>query len=1125
MQRRLQMTLEDRLTKVEGCLYMTGMQALVRLPIQQRMRDAAAGLNTGGFISGYRGSPIGRYDMELTQAASVLRAHNIHFQPGVNEDLAATAAWGSQYVGTYPGARVDGVFSIWYGKTPGLDRSMDVLKHANLAGTSRLGGSLLLVGDDPGAKSSTVACYSEMNFPALGVPMLAPSTVQEVLDFGLHGIALSRFAGTLAAMKLVTDVIEGGGSVDVGTDRPTVCLPAGGRPDMAAFVPFLEQERTLFEQRLALAQAYIRANDLNRVVESPDGAAEIGLVAAGKTWTDLEQALRRLSVDDGRLGGRRIRLLKIGVPWPLDAEIVGRFAEGLAHIVVVEEKRGFIEDQVRAILYGTSSPPLITGKRYAAGPKAGLAAFPASGELSPSLVADILATLFNLEPPVNSPASSVSVPVRTPTFCAGCPHGRSTQVISGSRAMAGIGCHSIAMLQSPRTTNAVSHMGGEGAMWIGQQPFTDESHVFANMGDGTYFHSGYLAIRAAVAAKVPITYKLLFNGFVSMTGGQPIDGEMSVARAVAQLRAEGVGRIAIVADEPQRHRDESLPEGVSLHARTELGAVQAQLRSYKGVSVLIYDQACATERRRLRKRGKWPDPDIRVFIDPDVCEGCGDCSTVSGCMAIEPLDTPLGRKRQINQSSCNKDFSCVEGFCPSLITIEGAKPRKASVAVSDPLAGIDLPEPRLPSAERGFAVLVAGVGGTGVVTIGQSLAVAAHADGLFASNLDVTGLAQKYGAVMSHVKIAATSDDLGPSRIDAGEACALIGADLIVSASSEVLNSIRQGQTVAVINASLMPTAEFSRSPDWSADTGELARRIAARTGGRTTVAQLTQLAEFHLGDAVFANQMCLGAVWQAGGIPVSLTAMMRAIELNGVAIQANKRAFALGRLLIVAPERMIPELQVPAVVGLEQLVADRKARLVEYGGAALANRYAALVKRVAAADQGSDQPWARAVATYYYKLLAHKDEWEVARLYARPEFRHRLADAFEGNLKFHFHLAGGPFARLAAKGDRPAKVRVGSWVLPVFRFVSAMRGLRGTVLDPFRRSPESVLAKSLLADYETDVELVLACGGSLPVDLGQELLSFPEIVRGYGHVREKHAFAMRERRAETLARVQAARA
>ncbi|MEZ5676287.1 MAG: indolepyruvate ferredoxin oxidoreductase family protein [Thalassovita sp.] len=789
--KRLEMTLEDRLHQDEGWVYMTGMQALVRLPIQQRKRDAAAGLNTGGYISGYRGSPIGTYDMNLWQAEATLKEYNIHFQPGLNEDLAATATWGAQMVGTFPGAKVDGVFSIWYGKAPGMDRSMDPLRHANLAGTNPKGGTLLLVGDDHGAKSSTLACYSDLNFASLGAPLLAPANAQDVLDMGLHGIAMSRYSGTLSGMKLVTDVVEGGGSVYVSPTSPEIVIPPMDGPDTSIkpFTPIPLQEQMLWDVKLRKVLAYARANHLNKQ-DGPDNA-RIGIIAAGKAWQDLSQALAGLGYQDGKIGNLPVRRLKVGMVWPLDPQLIADFAEGLETVIVVEEKRPLLEDQIRAMLYGSGKAPRIVGKTYSgqaysADPDA--CAFPNFGEIDPGKITEVLVKIAKETDPdcglsmpnrPEAPPSLGAGAVRLPSFCAGCPHGRSTQVIDGSRALAGIGCHTMAMLRDPLKTNSVSHMGGEGVMWLGQYPFTDEPHVFSNMGDGTYFHSGLMAIRAAIATKANITYKLLHNGFVSMTGGQPHDGEISPEQMVAQLRGEGVERIALVTDEVEKFDGKGIfSGGVSLHPRTELELVQKELREMPGVTVIIYDQPCATERRRLRKRGKWVDPDKRVFINPEVCEGCGDCSTVSACMAIEPLETELGRKRKINQSSCNKDFSCVEGFCPSFVTLSGATPRKARR--KDVTIDVNhLPEPVMRPIDGSWSILVSGIGGAGVVTVGQTLAVAAHADGYFSSNLDITGLAQKYGAVHSHIKIASSPDDMRATRIATGEADALIGCDLV----------------------------------------------------------------------------------------------------------------------------------------------------------------------------------------------------------------------------------------------------------------------------------------------------------------------------------------------------------
>ncbi|SET30267.1 indolepyruvate ferredoxin oxidoreductase family protein [Oceanicella actignis] len=1143
--KRLNMTLADRIEAEEGWLYMTGMQALVRLPIQQRKRDAAAGLITGGFISGYRGSPLGRYDIELWQAQEALRAHNIVFRPGVNEDLAATAAWGAQMVGLYPGATVDGVFSIWYGKAPGMDRSMDPLRHANLSGASPRGGALLLVGDDHGAKSSTVACYSDYNFVSIGAPLLAPSNAQEVLDLGLHGIAMSRWSGCLVGMKLVTDVIEGGGSVLVGPDSPPIVMPEG-KADVGpqVFRPFLQQEAMLYERRIGRALDYARLNGLNRI-EGP-AEARIGIVSSGKSWQDLRQALRALGMRDGMLGRMPVRLLKLGMTWPLDDEIVRDFARGLEAIVVVEEKRPLIEDQIRSILYGAPNPPRLIGKffdgrLYGAG--AAEPAFPAVGELDPGRVAQVVArTALSLDPDcgvggANAPlpeAARAGGPTRAPSFCAGCPHGRSTKVIEGSRALAGIGCHSMAMMRDPMRTNGMSHMGGEGAMWIGQQPFTQERHVFANMGDGTYFHSGILAIRAAVAAGVPITFKLLHNGFVSMTGGQPVDGELSPARMIEQLRAEGVRRIALVADEPERHKDLPLPEGVTLHPRAQLEAVQKELREIPEVTALIYDQPCATERRRLRKRGKWPDPDRRVFINAEVCEGCGDCSTVSDCMAIEPLETELGRKRRINQSSCNKDFSCVEGFCPSFVTVSGARPRKARVEAAQ-IDDSALPAPRPAPVDGATAVLIAGIGGTGVVTMGQTLAIAAHADGLFSSNLDVTGLAQKYGAVHSHVKIARDPAQLTATRIAAGEADLLIGCDLVVAAGAESLAALRPDGGRVVADRTLTPTADFARNPDWALNADELTARLrAAAAEGRALILDAERIAAALLGDAIYANMMLLGAAWQLGALPLSHEAIMRAIELNGVQVELNRRAFALGRLAAHDPERVermareaapAPPVDLAArrETPLEALIEDRAARLRAYGGRRLARRYRARLAPLLAAEAalGRGDGASRAAAQGLFKLMAPKDPWEVARLYARPEFRRELERAFEGDLKLTFHIGAWPFGRLDPATGKHVKGEVGGWAMGAFKVMSALRFLRGTWLDPFRRGEEAELARRLEAAYLEDLELAAARLSPDTLDAVRELLALPETIRGYGHVRAAAAQRAEARRTRLRARLE----
>ncbi|MCT8159420.1 indolepyruvate ferredoxin oxidoreductase family protein [Pseudoruegeria sp. SHC-113] len=1137
--KRLDMTLEDRLNQQEGWVYMTGMQALVRLPIQQIRRDRAAGMNTGGYISGYRGSPVGTYDMTLQQAAAALKEHNVVFQPGVNEDLAATATWGAQQVGLFPGATVEGVFSIWYGKAPGMDRSMDPLRHANLAGTNPKGGTLLLVGDDHGAKSSTLACYSDLNFASLGMPLLAPANAQDVLDFGLHGIAMSRYSGTLTGLKLVTDVVEGGGSVHVGPESPAITMPedTGVDTGIKPFVPMLEQERILWDVKLKKVMAYARANGLNQV--SGAAKAKIGIVAAGKAWQDLNQALAGMSYADGRIGATEVKLMKVGMVWPLDPDAMRAFARGLDTLIVVEEKRPLLEDQIRAALYGSDAAPRIIGKAFAGSAYSAAGAdtaFPAYGEIDPNLITRVIARAAGEA----DPASNIALPnqsgeppqlgaggvIRPPSFCAGCPHGRSTQVIEGSRALAGIGCHTMAMLRNPVQTNSVSHMGGEGVMWLGQFPFTREEHVFANMGDGTYFHSGLLAIRAAVAAKAPITYKLLHNGFVSMTGGQGHDGEVSPESMVAQLRAEGVERIALVADEPENYTGKDLGTGVTLHERGELESVQRDLRGFPGVSVLIYDQPCATERRRLRKRGKWADPDKRAFINPAVCEGCGDCSTVSACMAIEPLETEYGRKRQINQSSCNKDFSCVEGFCPSFVTVRGATPRKAQTG-GKAVDASHLPSPAIPVVEGSWSILVSGIGGAGVVTVGQTLAVAAHADGYYSSNLDITGLAQKYGAVHSHIKIAASPAQMRATRIAMGEADALIGCDLVVAAGDEALSRLNVGAAVAVTDTTVVPTSAFSANPDWQLNGAEQVERLTRLLGTRAQAMDAQALAEAVMGDRVFANMVLMGAAWQQGGIPLSLAAIHRAIELNGVAVAANLKAFDLGRIAQAEPEAAAAlmgkgapvDLAAHREVPLADLIQRRTVDLTAYQDAAFAARYTAMLDKVQAA--GLPEAAIRAVAKGYYKLMAVKDEWEVARLYTRPAFRAELDAAFDGEKELTFYFGAWPFGGTDPKTGNPVKGAVkGRTALRAFALLNRLRRLRGTRFDPFRNSEEARLGRDLLALYEDDIAFALSHWSPASAETLSELLDLPEHIRGYGHVRARHAEAAAKRRAELRARV-----
>ncbi|RBP08245.1 indolepyruvate ferredoxin oxidoreductase [Roseiarcus fermentans] len=1142
---RSEASLEDRWTKEEGWFYMTGMQALTRLPIQQRLRDIAAGLNTGGYISGYRGSPMGRFDIELWRAEAILRRLNVVFRPGLNEDLAATAIWGAQHVASFPGATVEGVFGIWYGKGPGVDRSGDALRHANFTGTSAKGGALALAGDDHGARSSTAVNFSDTSFVAIGMPVLYPSNTQELIDFGLHGIAMSRFSGCWVGMKIVTDVAEGGGTVYVGPDAPAIVIPErptrppGGVSARTIDAPLMQEER-LYQHKLPAALAYARANALDRIVARPSGA-RVGVVAAGKAWQDLLQALGALGLGENG-AGPGLRLLKVGMVWPLDPAIVREFAAGLDLVVVIEEKRPLLEDQIRAILYGGANAPRLIGKFFDGptfDPAHGALAIPNYGETSPELVADTLVRALRLHDPASAPDAPQArakplanrpAPVRAPGFCAGCPHNRSTRVPEGSRALAGIGCHTMAMFVNPAQTTTVSHMGGEGAMWLGQQPFTAERHVFANLGDGTYAHSGLLAIRQAVAANVPITYKILYNGFVSMTGGQPIEGGMTPAQILAELAAEGVGKLALVADDPDRYRGVALPQGALLRHRDRMDETQREFRDHDGVSVIVYDQPCATERRRLRKRGKWADPAVRTFIHPDVCEGCGDCGKVSNCMAIEPLETEWGRKRAINQSSCNKDFSCVEGFCPSFVTVHGGRLRKASP--TEPAALPPVPEPALPEMGERWSVLVAGIGGSGVVTVSQTLAVAAWLDGLYASNLDLTGLSQKYGAVAAHVRFARAPEALHATRIAAGEADALIGCDLIVAAGDEALSKLKPS-TRAVIDADLIPTSEFARNPDWSVDREAMLERLtSALAADRALVLDAQRLAKALMGDPIAANLFMLGAAWQRGLLPVSRAAIERAIELNGVAVEANARAFAWGRRAAHDPAGVdilagggAPEPQAEA--SLDALIARRAAHVLEARGRGDAARYRALVERVRARETalGLGEALTAAAASSWHRLIAVKDEWEVARLFAAPAFAGALGRTFEGPYRVHAHIGAWPFARRDRQTGAVTKREAGPWALMAFRVMARLRFLRGSPLDPFRSSAERTLERRLMAEFEGDVERTLERLSPANHAAAVRLLSVAGTIRGYGRVKEASAAEAATARAAALRQFEAEKA
>jgi indolepyruvate ferredoxin oxidoreductase len=1158
-------SLDDKYTLEKGRVFLTGTQALIRLLLLQRERDQRAGLNTAGFVSGYRGSPLGGLDQALWRAQKHLEAHHVKFQPGVNEDLAATAIWGAQQVGMFPGAKYDGVYGMWYGKGPGVDRCGDVFKHANSAGTSKNGGVLVLAGDDHAAKSSTLAHQSEHILKACCIPVLNPANVQDYLDFGLHGYAMSRYSGLWIGFKCVTDVVESGASVIVDPERvqaklPTdFTLPQGGLnirwPD-----GFLEQETRLLDWKVYAALAYVRANGLDRIVwDSPK--AKLGIITTGKSFGDTMQALADLGIDENVARDIGLRVYKVAMSWPLEPQGARRFAQGLEEILVIEEKRQLIEYQIKEELYtweeGKRSPRVV-GKfddngewSRAEGQPAGTWLLPANYEHNSAIVARAIAqrlTRLNMDSALGSQfkerlafldfkekalAKPRVATIRQPYFCSGCPHNTSTRVPEGSRATAGIGCHFMAVFMD-RNTSTFTHMGAEGAPWIGQAPFTEEKHIFANLGDGTYFHSGLMAIRAAVAAKVTMTYKILYNDAVAMTGGQHHDGPLDPAMISRQIAAEGVKPIILVTDEPDKYPSgTNWAPGVTIRHRDELDAVQRELREQPGVSALIYDQTCASEKRRRRKRNAFPDPAKRAVINEMVCEGCGDCSSKSNCLSVEPLETEFGRKRTINQSTCNKDYSCVKGFCPSFVTVEGGQLKKGksgAKAVDDFPA---IPDASIPEVQSSFGILVTGIGGTGVITIGQILGMAAHLEGKGVSVLDMSGLAQKYGAVMSHVKIAASAADVHVARLGTGDARLVIGCDLVVTASGDALDKMHAQKTRALVNGTTSPTAAFVKNPDWQLPGSDLQRDIREAGGRDAEFIPAAELATALMGDSIATNMFMLGYAWQKGWVPLARESIERAIELNGVAVAFNLQSFVWGRRAAVDMER-VRRVAIPAEVipieqhfsrNLDELLDRRVQFLTGYQDAAYAERYRALVLKVRKIEQekNNSTKLAETVARYYAKLLAYKDEYEVARLYTDGAFRKKIDAMFEGDFKLVFHLAPPLLAKPDPRTGEPAKMTFGPWMMGLFGLLAKLKGLRGTAFDIFGRTEERRMERALIEEYEQTVGTLLAGLTRDNHALALEIASLPETIRGYGHLKAKSAEAARKKLAELLARYRAA--
>jgi indolepyruvate ferredoxin oxidoreductase len=1137
--------LDDKYDLGQRQVFVTGFQALVRLCLTQKELDRRNGLNTAGFVTGYRGSPLGGLDSQFQRAASFLQNSDVRFQGGINEDLAATAVWGSQQAELRGEGKFDGVFGMWYGKGPGVDRTGDVFRHANLAGTSKHGGVLALMGDDHTAESSTTAHQSEYHFIDVMVPILNPAGVQEVLDYGLYGWAMSRFTGTWVALKTMHETIESTAAIDGSLGRINIVtpddfqMPPGGL-NIRLSDPILAQEARLHDYKRDAMLAFVRANKLNRIITSGGRNPKIGIITTGKSYLDVRQAFDELGIDEIKCNELGIRLFKAGCAWPLSRLELKEFAQGLDLIIVVEEKRSLLEVQVREELYGTANQPVCIGKKD----EQDNWLFPVKGALDPNEVAicigerllkyhrndEIIARVARLKEFQRIAAETRDVAQRIPYFCSGCPHNTSTVVPEGMRAYAGIGCHYMAQWMD-RSTLGYTHMGGEGANWVGEAPFSNRKHVFQNLGDGTYNHSGYMAIRAAIASNTNITYKILFNDAVAMTGGQANDGGLTVPQVARQVAAEGAKRVVVVTDEPDKYPSGTAwPAGLSIHHRDDLNEMQTSLAAIPGVTVLIYDQTCASEKRRRRKRGKFPDPDKRAIINELVCEGCGDCGVKSNCVSVQPLETEWGRKRTIDQSSCNKDFSCVKGFCPSFVTVHGAKLKKGvGVAADHDLA--PLPDPKLPAIDHTYNVVVTGVGGTGVVTIGGILGMAAHLEGKGVGVLDMAGLAQKGGAVFSYIRFAENPEAIHAIRVAAGRADLILGGDIVVAGTRKILAAVKPGATEMVVNTAEFLPGDFTRNADFSLPSERLKRAIVADAGrDKTHFINASGIANALFGQSIAANMFMVGYAYQLGAIPLSAAAIEKAIELNGEAVQMNRAAFHWGRRAVVDPAA-VETLAKPATSiasdarqlseSFEETVERRVKFLTDYQNAAYAARYRTLVERVKAAEiaRAADKcGLADAVARYLFKLMAYKDEYEVARLYTDGAFRKQVEAEFDGdNLRFEFHLAPPLLARIDKTTGQPRKMSFGPWLMSAFRLLAKFKFLRGTALDPFGRTLERRTERRLITDYEETLDEVLAKLTAENHHLAVGLAVIPEKIRGFGHVKQQHLTAAKADEAALL--------
>ncbi len=1137
-----EVTLDDKYTLLNGRIFVTGIQALVRLPMLQKLRDERAGLNTAGYISGYRGSPLGALDQQLVRAGSFLKQHNILFQPGLNEELAATACSGTQQINLQGEGAYDGVFSMWYGKGPGVDRSGDAFRHANNFGTAEHGGIIALLGDDHACESSTTAHQSEYAMVDAMIPVLNPAGVQDILDYGLYGFAMSRFTGAVIGFKCVHDTVEATASVEISEERTRIVLPEdfdmpqGGlnirRPDT-----FQEQELRVHTHKLNAARAFVYNNKLDQCVIDPNDAW-LGIATTGKSYLDVRQALNELGIDDQLAAALGIRLYKLAMPWPMEPQGLKHFARGLQSIVVVEEKRGLIEDQIKSMLYGLANAPAIEGKTDLHGKLL----FPSYGRLNAADIAIQLGQRITAKTSNNGIASQLDrlsgilqrntereppSMSRLPYFCAGCPHNTGTKVPDGSKALSGIGCHFMVQWMD-RNTAGYTQMGGEGASWIGEAPFSQRQHMFQNIGDGTYYHSGILALRASVASGVNVTFKILFNDAVAMTGGQPMDGPLTPSAISQQVYGEGAKRIAIVTDEPDKY-----PPGtawapdVSIHHRDNYDELQREFREIEGTSVIIYDQTCAAEKRRRRKRGEFPDPPKRLFINTEVCEGCGDCGLASNCVAILPEETPLGRKRRIDQSACNKDYSCVKGFCPSFVSVHGGELRKGKKqqGMQPDGAGIILVNPALPELTQQYNIVLTGVGGTGVVTIGAIIGMAAHIAGLGCSILDMLGLAQKGGSVTSHIIIASHPQDISTTHIAAGGAQLLLGCDIVTAASNASLDRLSKNTTQAVINTHAMMSGDFTRDRNTQFPQQPLQESITSEACDSHFV-NATQLAERLLGNTIGANMFMLGFAWQRGLVPLPHQAIIKAIELNGQSVQMNTSAFDWGRRAAI-DQNGVETLATPTVIvnlpeklegtltaasgntqNIDQLIKDRFSRLTDYQNKRYAQRYLSIIENVRKAEQqlgiNDKLPLTNNAAKNLYKLMAYKDEYEVARLHSSEKFTESINQQFEGDFTLKYHLAPPLLARKDPVTGVPAKREFGAWMSSLFKLMAPLKKLRGTPFDPFGYTVERRLERQLRNDYEAMLTQLCTTLSHTNYSLACELTELPDNIRGYGHVKSE---------------------